>query len=114
MICSKLHCQKGFNRIIFFYEIRRLAQECQAAVLTVDYRQTPEHDRDESVSDIAKAYKWVPCLLNPQPETRNPQRCLHDPQPSTLPTQAPTLNPQPSTSRVAWLRVEAQASITRG
>ena len=37
-----------------------------------DYQQTPEHDRDESVSDIAKAYKWVSCLLNPQPETRNP------------------------------------------
>ena len=28
-------------------------------MLTVDYRQTPEHDRDESASDIAKAYTPV-------------------------------------------------------
>eukprot|EP00290_Baffinella_frigidus_P056407 CAMPEP_0180366248 /NCGR_PEP_ID=MMETSP0989-20121125/15970_1 /TAXON_ID=697907 /ORGANISM="non described non described, Strain CCMP2293" /LENGTH=525 /DNA_ID=CAMNT_0022359763 /DNA_START=76 /DNA_END=1653 /DNA_ORIENTATION=- len=39
--------------------LSRLAQECQAAVLTVDYRQTPEYERDESASDLAKAYKWV-------------------------------------------------------
>mmetsp|Transcript_3267 Transcript_3267/g.6680 ORF Transcript_3267/g.6680 Transcript_3267/m.6680 type:complete len:531 (-) Transcript_3267:53-1645(-) len=39
--------------------VSRLVLECDAAVVTVDYRRTPENTREESLADLSKAYKWL-------------------------------------------------------
>ena len=39
--------------------VARLSQECQAAVLSVEYRRTPEHTREEGAADLARAYRWI-------------------------------------------------------
>mmetsp|Transcript_47814 Transcript_47814/g.95799 ORF Transcript_47814/g.95799 Transcript_47814/m.95799 type:complete len:517 (+) Transcript_47814:157-1707(+) len=39
--------------------VARLALECHAAVVTVDYRRAPENSVSESLEDVLKAYKWL-------------------------------------------------------
>ena len=87
MLCSKLHCQKGFNLIVFSYQIPEFLTG--HFVFARPCRPRPPSSPRTSIAARGGIPRFqIPPSPNPKPPTPNP-----NPQPPAPNPQPPTPNP---------------------